>query len=82
MTVQAINPAPVLLSSPLVNTNGQFQFLLPGRAGDSYRIEASTDLSTWSALATNTLTGLSMLCVDPAGASNATYRFYRAIWRT
>jgi len=43
---------PPMLVSPQVNSNGTFDFILSGNAGCNYRIETSTNLSSWAALAT------------------------------
>jgi hypothetical protein len=43
---------PALLTS-VNNSNGQFSFTLSGAAGNSYVIEASTDLVNWSPVFTN-----------------------------
>ena len=45
---------PPMLGSPVVNSNGAFDFMLTGNAGYNYRIETSTNLSNWTVLATLT----------------------------
>jgi plastocyanin len=64
------------LSSPERLANGQFRFTLQGITGQSYAYEFSTNLTSWTAFATN---------VAPAGFFNVTdatstniLRFYRA----
>ena len=47
------------------------------RAGRSYALESSTNLVQWSALPTNTATGLTLEFED-ADAANFPRRFYRA----
>jgi hypothetical protein len=46
--------APPILVDPLVQTNGQFSFILTGDSGFNYLIESSTNLSNWSTLGTVT----------------------------
>ncbi len=70
---------PSTLSIPATLTGDHFQFTLTGDSGAMYRIEATTNLSAWTALGTNTATGGSFLFVDPAAASGFNNRFYRAV---
>jgi uncharacterized delta-60 repeat protein len=74
-------PPPPLV---FVTTNGtfgfknqQFRFTLTGPAGSNVVISASTDLQTWTPLATNPLTLGSLIFTDIL-ATNFTQRFYRA----
>ena len=59
-------------------TNGGFQMLVSGTAGNSYALQASTDLRTWTSLNTNVATSNVFKLFDP-GASGSPYRFYRAV---
>ena len=54
-----------------------FHLTQPGRNGDWYRIEFSTDLIEWTALCTNSVTDGAVHFVDP-DADGAAQRFYRA----
>ncbi len=66
----------VRLSAPQFITNS-FQFHLAGPAG-VYVIQATTNLTSWVALATNTATNGALDFTDPA-QSNLVRRFYRAL---
>ena len=60
---------------PGLATNG-FGFNLAGVAGQTLIVESSTNLSVWSALATNLLNSGQVYFADPS-ATNAPWRFYR-----
>jgi hypothetical protein len=73
----AVNaPSALALSSPQRLADGQFQFTVTGAANQVFSILASSNLSGWMPLSTNTLTNGVQVYVD-AGASNLTHRFYR-----
>ncbi len=74
-----LNPtlqAPRLAS--LVFSNDQFRCTVNGFTGQRVVIQASTDLSHWTPLATNTLSGSTFQFMDTQ-ASNFSSRFYRAL---
>ncbi len=64
--------APAILSNARV-VSGEFQATLEGKAGSSYRIEYSGNLTSWTALITNTVP---FAFTNVAGSSP---RFYRAV---
>jgi plastocyanin len=65
-------PPPPTLESPRV-VGGQFLFNLSGlTVGNSHVIETSTNLTVWTALATNVATSTTMTATNPA-ASKARY---------
>jgi hypothetical protein len=55
---------------------GQFQAALAGAVGSNYQILVSTNLQTWSALTTITMTNATSIFTDNAPNSNK--RYYRA----
>lgn len=57
-------------------TNQQFSFRLTGTSGESYILQASTNLQDWISLQTNTATRYDF--TDPAAATYSR-RFYRAV---
>ena len=65
-----------LRASQLLVTNGQFQFQLIGSAGSNYVIQASTDLTIWISLVTNTATN-GYLDFTDTNAALFPGRFYR-----
>lgn len=74
-TVSAIATTPVTISQPKWN-GAQITFLCSGQVGQTFAIDTSTSLSSWSPIATNTLTSSSMLFTDWRGAPGIWY--YRA----
>ena len=59
-------------------SNGAFLAEMTGLTGKTYVFQSSTDLVSWISLSTNTLAGSPFYFTDST-ASNAPYRFYRAI---
>jgi len=77
--VSSTNSSRPVLSSPSRSGNGPFQFTLSGIPQRSYQILASTNLTTWSVLATllnSNANGL-LQYSDPT-ATNFSRRFYRS----
>jgi hypothetical protein len=72
------NPPPPVLTVGTVSATNPFDFWLSGQSGQSYIIQGSSNLTSWSPVQTNVLTN-SPLLVRPA-ATNAPYRYYRALW--
>lgn len=58
-------------------TDGKFAFTLNGVVGQTYIVQSSTNLVTWSPLSTNTLTNAQMQFLLP---NTAARQFYRAKW--
>ena len=57
-------------------TNGQFQFTLNGGLGLSYLVQASSDLTNWSAITTNA----APFDYTDIAAGNTSVRFYRGVY--
>ncbi|PYJ62499.1 MAG: hypothetical protein DME24_03630 [Verrucomicrobia bacterium] len=57
-------------------TNGQFQFTLNGGLGLSYLVQASSDLTNWSTITTNT----APFDYTDVTADNPSARFYRGVY--
>jgi sugar lactone lactonase YvrE len=72
----AINPPVIVPGSPAFSA-GQFGFNLTGPAGQQVVVEASTNLSNWLAIWTNTF-GASVLPFSDSQSSAESNRFYRA----
>ncbi|MCX8090587.1 MAG: proprotein convertase P-domain-containing protein, partial [Verrucomicrobiae bacterium] len=75
-TVQV--PLPARLDDVTV-TNGQVQATLSGEPGQTYVIEASTNLLNWTPLVTNTLPGSGTAKFNDLTAPAFGHRFYRAV---
>jgi hypothetical protein len=71
------NPPPASLLSPLLSTQGQFQFQLEGLSGRVYVIEYSTNLLEWIPLGTITNNLSPVEFIDPS-APAMVKKFYRA----
>lgn len=69
---------PVAASSPTLGAGGTFSVGIQGAAGQTYVIQASTNLLTWIPILTNTLTGTSTNWSD-ADAGTNDLRFYRVL---
>src|SRR5258708_3704403 len=71
----------VMLTASATTRNGtpmnQFQFSLRGKANETYLIQASTDLRTWTAVATSQASSDGVIRFTDPGADNFTQRFYR-----
>jgi hypothetical protein len=67
---------PPSLSSWQVSPSGQFQFLVSGIAGETYRIDGSSNLVQWIPLATNTA---GIIFIDP-NSTKYPHFFYRAVF--
>jgi hypothetical protein len=70
-------PVAVELSDPQFNSQGQFQATLSGPVGTPLVVEGSTDLLTWTPIATNAMAASSVLFTDTN--SVVQYLFYRAV---
>jgi hypothetical protein len=57
-------------------SNGQFGFSVSGEIGRSFILQSSADLSHWSSISTNTLSGTDAAFQLSAGART---QFYRAV---
>jgi uncharacterized repeat protein (TIGR03806 family) len=69
---------PIAFTSAGFTTNHQFQLNFVGAAGSNYVLLASTNLSTWTALSTNTAATNAFPLLDPS-ATNYPRRFYRVL---
>ena len=82
MTLFTLAPAaPRLLAmSSAVQAGGQFVFQLQGLPEVRYFIQHSTNLSSWTTVATNTLVS-NTLNLTNAVPAEATLEFWRAVWQ-
>lgn len=79
LTLFTFAPAPARLE-PVYATPDQFVFIIHGQPAVPYVIETSSDLTNWTAVSTNLLTG-STLCVTNPLEPNTSQQFWRAVWR-
>lgn len=81
-TVTRINPPAVLpttIGPVSLLLNGHFQMTVAGDAGANYRVEMSSNLTTWSPISTNTAGGDGKCIFTDTSASGSGTRFYRAV---
>lgn len=67
------------LGSASVTTNGDFQLTLTGQPGLSYRVDVSTNLTSWTPVSTNTAAPNGTFKYTDTAARNFNTRFYRAV---
>ena len=80
-TVFAFGPAPPRLLIPAPPATNQFVLQLIGQAGVSYVLQSSTNLLTWSSVATNAFgTNTVLSFTNPAPAAPGR-EFWRALWQ-
>jgi hypothetical protein len=70
------DPVRPLLSLPTWTVSGEIEFTISGDSGARYAIEASSDLTTWRAIAEGVAAGV-VHVLDENGSPFA-HRFYRA----
>ena len=81
ITASFVVVPPIYFTAEQFLTNGQFQLQFSGATGGgSYILEASTNLTDWVPLLTNT-TGTNIFNLLDANAGNYPYRFYRVLQR-
>jgi hypothetical protein len=81
ISVGAISAPPLRLASAGFPTNGGFQLYVYGQIGQTYTLQASTNLRSWVSLLTFTCTNSPTYVVDPT-AKNFNRRFYRLVQGT
>ena len=67
------------LSDVQIRSDGSFAFLLTGAPLKTYVIQASTDLSTWIPVATNSLPSAGAASITDLQGASFSQRFYRAL---
>lgn len=60
--------------------NGQFQMRYSGATGENYRVDVSTNLTTWAILSTTAMPPAGFLDFADAGAGSSPHRFYRVVF--
>lgn len=81
LNLLTLAPAAPMLTAlpPAVQPPGQFIFQLIGQTGVRYYIQNSANLTTWTTIATNTLSGNTLLLTNSAPPDSA-MQFWRAVW--
>src|ERR1017187_821427 len=74
-----IAPMTLSLLPALGLAQGQFNFYLAGPAGRTVVVQASTDLSNWQPIWTNTINGTAPSSFTDSQAGAYPRRFYRAV---
>jgi hypothetical protein len=79
LTVGLADAASAFVPSVLALSAGQFQMKLSGVEGQSYEIQATTNLIAWVPISTNTISGGVVTFPDPSAGAFSN-RFYRAVF--
>jgi hypothetical protein len=74
-----LNPAAPTLTALSGQPPGQFVFQLNGQSNVRYYTQNSTNLTTWTTVATNTLSSSVLLITNPIPPASA-MQFWRAVW--
>ncbi len=70
---------PSTISSTVYRTNGQAQFQLTAANSQQFVVQASTDLTNWVAIGTNTIAVSGSATITDPQAGSFSNRFYRAV---
>lgn len=76
---EVVPVAPVRLSGEYDRATGLFRITLTGQAGETYKLQVSEDLRTWSDLQTQTLPGSGEVKFTDSESLGRSPRFYRAV---
>lgn len=81
LNIFTLSPAAPTLAalSPALQSPGQFVFQLNGQSAVRYYIQKSPNLTSWTTIATNTLSNNSLLITNSAPSGSAR-QFWRAVW--
>jgi hypothetical protein len=79
LTLFTFEPGPASLSVQQVQSS-QIQMLLEGQSGTPYIIQSSPDLSHWTSISTNTLSGGTNSVSLPISPGQSE-QFFRAVWQ-
>jgi hypothetical protein len=71
--------APPELTQPQLASGGGFSFVLAGAPLATFVIQASSDLKTWTPIATNSLSGSGAIAITDPQAASFSRRYYRAV---
>jgi alpha-L-arabinofuranosidase len=70
----------LVIQPPRPQPGGQFVFQLQGQPGVRYYVQNSTNLSSWTTVSTNRLTGNALNLTNPV-PTGAAISFWRAVWQ-
>jgi hypothetical protein len=71
--------APPVLTHPQKASGAGFSFVLAGAPQATFVIQASSDLKTWTPIATNSLSGSGTITINDPQAAAFSRRYYRAV---
>jgi len=75
------SPQTPAVELPVATPSGGMQFLVTGFAGSNYVTQISSDLKTWSTIATNTMPATGYLPISDTGWTNRLRGYYRVAMR-
>ena len=79
LTLFTLAPEPATLAAPSLAA-GQLTLRLQGQPGTPYVLQSSPDLSTWTSIATNLLSGNTAILTNQL-VPGRPHQFYRALWQ-
>jgi hypothetical protein len=79
LSLFTLNPAAPTLTALSAHPAGQFVFQLNGQSNVRYYIQNSPNLTTWTTVATNTLSSNTLLITNPIPPASSK-QFWRAVW--
>ena len=77
MNLMVADGAPLFNQGAPSFVNGQFRLRLSGAEVEHYRVDVSTNLTTWATLASTAMPPAGRLDITDPDAADAPYRFYR-----
>lgn len=75
VTISVVTPAPLKTGTAVFSSSGGFQFSYSATVGLTYVVQVSTNLPSWTSLATNTATTSPVLFTAPVSSAHGS--FYR-----
>jgi Carboxypeptidase regulatory-like domain len=72
----SVQPVPLSLSAAAFSQSGSFQFQVTGESANSYQVQSSSDLKTWTMQGSFTISTSPYLYIDESAKTGPT-RFYR-----
>ena len=78
-SVNASSNGPPVLSHPQKLAGGGFSFVLAGAPLTTYFVQATTNLTSWRNIATNTLPANGLMTVSDATATGVARKYYRVM---
>lgn len=79
IVTSVLNPVPARLTGEYVAANDTFRLTVTAQAGETYVIQASTNLTAWTGISTNVAPSNGVIKFTDSGTTARPYRFYRSV---